>query len=91
MRIRGTLWFGFILGFLFGTIGIWVLAMLSLALPPVEMVSSLFFLPGMWLAQFLEHDGSLGSGGVTMLMLFNGALYGLLGSGIQWSIRRTRT
>ena len=82
------LWIGFLVGFLLGTIGLWVLALVSLALPPVEALSAPLFAPGRFAASLLQSGGSLGDGGVAVLFLGNGLLYGLLGLGAQAVLRR---
>jgi hypothetical protein len=64
MPFRQSIWFGFVLGALFGTVGLWILAMLSLVLQPVELLAGPLFSFGRWLAGFLAPDGSMGNGGL---------------------------
>lgn len=64
-------------GFLFGTIGLYALAMLSLMMPFIEMLASPLMYPGRWLGSFINgSDGSTGE--VLLLTLFNGILYAVL-------------
>lgn len=83
MRFHHSLSFGFILGFLFGTLGLWILAMLSLAFPPVELVAQPLFAFGRWLSDMAISDGSANNVEVGMLIVGNGVLYGVLGMLIQ--------
>lgn len=82
---RGLLW-----GFVFGTFGLWVLALLALALQPVEILTNILFVPGRWFASVLAPSGS-GSTLVSVAgMLFNGVLYALLGALLQVGLRRAQ-
>jgi hypothetical protein len=92
MHVRETLWFGFLLGFLFGVIGIWILAVASLfmMLGPLETVSQLLFAPGRWLSEQMMSDSSVGTSGTLLLFGFNGVLYGVIGMLLQAVGRRVR-
>jgi hypothetical protein len=64
-------------GFLFGTIGLYLVAMISLMHPLFELVASPLMYPGRWLGSFIGGaDGSTGE--VLLLTLFNGVLYAFL-------------
>jgi hypothetical protein len=64
-------------GFLFGTIGLYLVAMISLMHPFIELVASPLMYPGRWLGNFIGGaDGSTGE--VLLLTLFNGVLYAFL-------------
>jgi hypothetical protein len=68
------------LGFLFGTGGMFLLAMLSLMFAAAERIANVFFIPGRYMAaQFVGPQGS--NTEVFLLTLFNGILYGLIPSG----------
>jgi|GEM_PF-2976070 len=88
MRFRSSLWFGFTIGFLFGVLGLWILSMLSLALPVVELLSQPLFALGRSLSAAIATDGSMGNLGVAFLTIVNGVFYGLIGVLIQWGVRR---
>ena len=61
-------------GFLFGTLGLYVLAFFALMLPFVETLTNFLYAPGRFLAsQFAGPDGSTLE--VILLMLANGILY----------------
>lgn len=67
----------FIIGFLFGALGLYVLSALSLALPFFEVVAGPLFWPGRFLSETFV--GSEGSDIVVLLLtLFNGVFYGLV-------------
>ncbi|MBL8158075.1 hypothetical protein JNK62_00865 [bacterium] len=64
-------------GFLFGTIGLYVVAMLSLMHPILELLVSPLMYPGRALGSLIGGaDGSTGE--VIILTLFNGLLYAFL-------------
>jgi len=64
-------------GFLFGTIGLYALAMLSLMTPVIEFLVMPLMYPGRWLSSIIA--GSQGStADVIALTLFNGILYAFL-------------
>jgi hypothetical protein len=90
VHIRGTPWAGFLWGFLFGIVGLWILAMLSLMVPFIETIVAPLFWPGRWMASILQSDGSMGSSGVIGLFALNGVLYGVVGVGVQTAVRRIR-
>jgi hypothetical protein len=70
----------FLWGFLFGTLGLWALAALSLGVPFVETVTAPLFLPGRTLAKvfFFNNGSSLGDLGVSILTLLSGLFYGIV-------------
>lgn len=64
-------------GFVFGTIGLYLLAMLSLMHPIIEFLASPLMYPGRLLGSVIGGpDGSTGE--VMLLLLFNGLLYAFL-------------
>ena len=83
MRRPRPLWFGFLIGFLFGIVGIWILAMLSLMFIPIELFTQPLFTPGKWVASLLMQDGSVTTAQTVLLFLVNGVFYGLMGMAIQ--------
>lgn len=85
---RRGLWFGFLLGFLFGIPGLWLLSLLSLLFQWAEAAFRPLFEPARALAAWMVRDGSANNLEVLVLFLFNGVLYGLVGMGIQWVVRR---
>jgi len=61
-------------GFLFGAIGLYALAALSLISPILEKMAAPFLYPGRWLSLLVAGtDGSVVE--VILLTLFNGILY----------------
>lgn len=91
MRLSSSPWSGFILGVLFGTAGMWILAMLSLVLQPVELLTAPLFWPGRWLSSLTAgDDGSMGNLGVALLMGANGLLYGGVGALLHVMIKKSR-
>lgn len=88
MSLRGTLWVGFLWGFLFGIAGLWLLAMLSLMVPVIETITTPLFWPGRWMGSMVQRDGSVGNLGVAFLFVMNGALYGVVGVGV-WKLIRS--
>lgn len=87
MKKRG-LWFGFLLGFLFGIVGIWIVATLSLMFTPVELLTQPLFWVGRFAASLIESNGTVGTLGTVFLFLVNGVFYGVIGVGVQWGMRR---
>lgn len=78
-----------ILGFLFGTLGMFILAMLSLVLQPVEWATAILFAPGRFMsAQFAGPDGS--NLEVALLTLFNGVFYAAFFLLVRWIISLIR-
>jgi len=64
-------------GFIFGTAGLYILAILSLAIPFVENAASFLFGPGRFLAE--KFAGTEGSNvEVLLLTLANGVIYSLI-------------
>lgn len=76
-------YFGFLAGFLFGTVGMFLLSMLSLVFQPVELVTQPLFAFGRWLSEIMITDGSANNAEVAVLILGNGILYGVIGALIQ--------
>ena len=67
----------FIWGFIFGALGLYILAVLALILPAAETLGDLLFFPGRYLAeQFAGAEGS--NTEVALLSIFNGVLYGVI-------------
>jgi len=73
---------GLIAGFLFGTVGIFLLALLSLMFPLMELIASPFLLPGKMFAAALT-----GPSASTVMVLFlyfcTGIFYALIGLAVQ--------
>lgn len=66
-----------IYGFLFGTVGMFILAGLALIFQPVEIITDFLFAPGRYLAaQFAGPEGS--NTEVLILTLLNGVVYALI-------------
>lgn len=86
LRFHAT---GFWIGFAFGTIGLFALALLRLLFPVIEFLTIPFFWPGRFFAAALT-DGSGSMFMVVVLYMLTGMLYGLCGSGIQEYKRRVR-
>lgn len=64
-------------GFLFGTVGLYAIAMLSLLTPAIEFLATPLMNPGRWLASIIGGpDGTAGE--VIILTLFNGVVYAFL-------------
>lgn len=64
-------------GFAFGTLGLYLLALIALTAPVFETVSSLLMKPGRMVAEaFVDSEGS--NGEVLLLTLFNGLFYLLI-------------
>jgi hypothetical protein len=80
---------GIIGGFIFGTLGIFLLAVLSLALPFMEIISMPFLLPGRYLAAMIAGP-SASTATVLLLYLLVGIFYAVIGMGIQIAIRAAR-
>jgi hypothetical protein len=75
--MKKSYFISFMLGFLFGTVGMYLLAMLSLIFVPAERIANVFFIPGRYMAE--QFAGPQGSNiEVLLLTLFNGILYGLV-------------
>lgn len=76
----------FIWGFIFGAVGLYLLAMLALITPIFETIGNLLFFPGRYLAeQFVGAEG--GNMAVILLSLFNGLLYGVIFIVLAWLMR----
>ncbi len=80
---------GFWIGFAFGTIGMFALALLSLIFPFVEQLSVPFLLPGRLFAAAFA-----GSSASTLMVVFlyflTGLFYALLGTFIDAEFRREK-
>jgi hypothetical protein len=75
--MKKSYFISFMLGFLFGTGEMFLLAMLSLMFAAAERIANVFFIPGRYMAaQFVGPQGS--NTEVFLLTLFNGILYGLI-------------
>lgn len=74
---------GLIGGFLFGTVGIFLIALLSLMLPIVELLATPFLLPGKFFAAVLAGP-SASTPMVLFLYLCVGIFYALLGLAIDF-------
>jgi hypothetical protein len=90
MRIRDTLWFGFLVGALPGPIVLWLLAALSLIFPVVEIITQPIFALTRWTAGLLAPSGSADDGTVALLWVINGLATGLMGMLVQLARRRLR-
>lgn len=80
---------GLVAGFLFGTVGIFALALLSLMHPLLEAVSAPFLLPGRAVAGFVAGP-SASSWTVTGLYLLTGLFYAAVGALVQFAVRAVR-
>lgn len=87
VRMHAT---GFWIGFAFGTLGLVLLALLRLAFPLMEWITTPFFWPSHFFAELLT-DGSASTFMVIVLYLLTGGFYGLCGSWIQSIKRRLRS
>lgn len=80
---------GFWIGFAFGTLGVFALALLSLLFPFVEQVAVPFLLPGrLFAAAFAGSSASTFM--VMFLYVLTGLFYALLGTFIDAEFRRER-
>lgn len=77
---------GFATGFLFGTVGIFVLALLSLMHPLFEAVAVPFLVPGRLLASAVAGDQASTSV-LIILYVATGLLYGCAGALVQHAVR----
>jgi hypothetical protein len=77
---------GFWIGFAFGTIGLFAVALLRLLFPFIETITEPLLWPGQFFAYLLTH-GSASTPMVMFLYLLTGTFYGICGSVIQ-EIRR---
>lgn len=76
-------------GFLFGTVGLYVLAFLALILPFIESVGNFLFGPGRFLERtFTGPDGSTLE--VVLLMIGNGIIYAIIFVLIDMARRKLR-
>jgi hypothetical protein len=79
-RVRPLFW-----GFLFGTLGMFILAALSLLFAPIELIAMPLFVPGRFAASlFVGSEGS--DAQVVLLTIFNGVLYALIFLGVSKAI-----
>lgn len=81
---------GLIGGALFGTFGLWFLAIASLAVPYVEYIAIPFLLPGRVLAAVLSGGQQMGTTLVLFLYLCMAVFYALVGALIQWGFWRKK-
>lgn len=80
---------GFWIGFVFGTIGMFALALLSLIFPFVEQLSVPFLLPGHLFADAFA-GSSASAWMVTFLYVLTGLFYALVGTFIDAEFRREK-
>ncbi len=80
---------GFVIGCVFGTLGLFAIALISLLSADLEFLLQPFLLPGRFFASFLVTDHA-SSGIVVVLYLLTGIFYGILGALIQDIARRIR-
>jgi len=80
---------GFLIGFAFGTIGLFALALLRLLSPIIAWPTAPFFWPGHFFAMLLT-DGSTSTFMVIVLYILTGSFYGLIGSWVQGMTRGAR-
>ncbi len=73
---------GFAIGCVFGTIGLFTIALVSLLSADLEFLLQPFLLPGRFFAALLASDRASG-GIVALLYLLTGLFYGLFGALIQ--------
>jgi hypothetical protein len=73
----------FLWGFLFGTVGLFAIAVLSLIFAPFEILAAPVLQPGKWMAAVLARDGNAGTGTIILLYLFTGCFYGIVGVAVQ--------
>lgn len=82
-------WRGTLIGFLFGTIGLWLLALLGLMLRVFELLGALFLAPGRWLASLVAGE-SASTGTVVALFLAVGVFYAAIGAVVELAYRKLR-
>lgn len=82
---------GLIIGFLFGTVGMWIMAALSLMSHVAELLSVPFFALSRGIAGIIVTGDSAGTGTVILLYLITGVIYAAIGVLIQWIIGKIRT
>lgn len=75
---KGMTW-----GFLFGTVGLFVLSVLSLMSPVIEMLAQPFLWPGRQFSAWLTDGVSASTSMVVVLYLLTGAFYALVGMVVQ--------
>lgn len=67
----------FVWGFIFGTLGLYVLVLFALALPTLESFTHVLTIPGRTVAEkFIGPEGN--NIEVLLLTIFNGIVYGIL-------------
>ncbi len=81
---------GIIGGFAFGTLGLLLIAMLSLMSPVIEFVVQPLLWPGRQLAELLRSGDSMSTGMVFLLYLLTGILYALIGLAIQFIVQNIK-
>lgn len=77
---------GIIYGFLFGTLGVFLLALISLISPIAEMIATPFLWPGRFLASIMTGD-TASTWMVLLLYLMTGIMYALIGIIVQMIVR----
>jgi|GEM_PF-5885051 len=82
---------GLIGGFLFGTIGILLVAMFSMLSPLIETVAMPLLWPGRFMAAYVTESGqSMSSWMVAVLYIFTGIFYAIIGMILQMILRMVR-
>jgi hypothetical protein len=81
---------GLIWGFLFGTVGIFLIALLSLMTPIVEIISMPFLMPGRYFSSLITGGSDASDIQVALLYLCTGIFYAIVGMFIQEIIRAMR-
>lgn len=74
---------GFIIGALFGTVGVFVLALLSLMFPVAEVLAYPFLWPGKFFSSLLVTGNTVSISMVTLLYLCTALLYAIIGMLLQ--------
>lgn len=73
----------FLWGFIFGTVGLYILVLFALALPTIESFTHILTIPGRTVAEkFIGPEGN--NIEVLLLTIFNGIVYGILFVLIRW-------
>jgi hypothetical protein len=88
LKLLGRYKAGLILGFLFGTIGLFLLTFLALTVPYADAILSPLYAPGRFVAGVLTGGGDGTDALVAVLYLFNGLLYAVVGAMIQRLARK---
>lgn len=67
-----------ILGFIFGTMGLWVLTYLGRGLQWFQSILSFLMEPGKITGAFLANDAGISIAGLSLIYLVNGAFYAII-------------